>query len=387
MAAVTESATQRAEVSNYDIVNHWFDVATERLELRDGIAGVLRTPYREVQVQVPVKLPDGRIHTYAGYRVQHNAARGPFKGGIRFHPDVDLDEVRALASLMTWKTAITGIPFGGAKGGVNCPAYDLEPHDLERITRKFVDNIDLVLGPTRDIAAPDVGTSAQTMAWLMDEYGKMHGHSPAVVTGKPIALEGSYGREAATGRGVVHLLREAAGTLGLDPSGMRVVVQGFGNVGSWAARLAQEIGCRIVGISTRDAAIRNDEGIDVEALIQFQRKEEGSLEEFSGAEQVTALELLQIPCEAFIPAALGGMIHKENADLLDCRIVVEGANSPTTPAADEILADKGVYVVPDVIANAGGVVVSYFEWVQNLQHFRWDEREVNERLAKIMGRA
>src|SRR5690349_12522386 len=281
MTAVTESATQRAEVSNYDIVNHWFDVATERLELRDGIAGVLRTPYREVQVQVPVKLPDGRIHTYAGYRVQHNAARGPFKGGIRFHPDVDLDEVRALASLMTWKTAITGIPFGGAKGGVNCPA-----HDLERITRKFVDNIDLVLGPTRDIAAPDVGTSAQTMAWLMDEYGKMHGHSPAVVTGKPIALEGSYGREAATGRGVVHLLRAAAGNLGLDPSGMRVVVQGFGNVGSWAARLAQEIGCRIVGISTRDAAIRNDEGIDVEALIEFQRKEKGSLEEFPGAEQV-----------------------------------------------------------------------------------------------------
>jgi glutamate dehydrogenase (NAD(P)+) len=387
MPVATDAAVQRAEVSNYDIVNHWFDVATERLELRNGIGGVLRTPYREVQVQVPVKLPDGRIHTYAGYRVQHNSARGPFKGGIRFHPDVDLDEVRALASLMTWKTAITGIPFGGAKGGVNCPAYDLGPAELERIARTFMDNIDLLLGPNRDIAAPDVGTNSQTMAWLMDEYGKMHGHSPAVVTGKPIALEGSYGREAATGRGVVHMLQEAGEKVGLEASDMRVVVQGFGNVGSWAARLAQEIGCRIVGISTREAAIRNDDGIDVAALIDFQRKEEGELSDFPGAEQVSALDLLQIPCEAFIPAALGGMIHKQNAELLDCRILVEGANSPTTPAADEILEDKGVYVVPDVIANAGGVVVSYFEWVQNLQHFRWDERDVNERLAKIMSRA
>jgi glutamate dehydrogenase (NAD(P)+) len=387
MATVTDAAAQRAEVSNYEIVNHWFDVATERLELRDGIAGVLRTPYREVQVQVPLRLPDGSTQTYAGYRVQHNAARGPFKGGIRFHPDVDLDEVRALASLMTWKTAIAGIPFGGAKGGVNCPAYDLGPRELERIARTFMDNIDLLLGPNRDIAAPDVGTNAQTMAWLMDEYGKMHGHAPAVVTGKPIALEGSYGREAATGRGVVHMLEHAAEKVGIDPSGMRVVVQGFGNVGAWTARLAQRLGCSVVGISNRDAAIRNDEGIDVEALIEFRRREGDGLGDFPGAERISALELLQIPCEAFVPAALGGMIHKENAGLLDCRIVVEGANTPTTPAADEILADRGVYVVPDVIANAGGVVVSYFEWVQNLQHFRWSEREVNERLADNLQRA
>jgi glutamate dehydrogenase (NAD(P)+) len=221
----------------------------------------------------------------------------------------------------------------------------------------------------------------------MDEYGKMHGHAPAVVTGKPIALEGSYGREAATGRGVVHMLEYAAEKVGLQPSGMRVVVQGFGNVGAWTARLAQRLGCSVVGISNRDAAIRNDEGIDVEALIEFRRRQGDGLGDFPGAERISALELLQIPCEAFVPAALGGMIHKENAGLLDCRIVVEGANTPTTPAADEILADRGVYVVPDVIANAGGVVVSYFEWVQNLQHFRWSEREVNERLADNLQRA
>jgi glutamate dehydrogenase (NAD(P)+) len=382
-----DAAVQRAEVSNYEIVRHYFDVATQRLGLRDDVATVLRTPYREVQVQIPVTQADGRVHTYAGYRVQHNGARGPYKGGIRFHPEVDLDEVRALAALMTWKTAVAGIPFGGAKGGVNCPAYDLEPKELETIARTFMDNIDLLLGPMRDVAAPDVGTNAQTMAWLMDEYGKMHGHSPGVVTGKPIALEGSYGREAATGRGVIYTLNEAAGHLDLSPSDMRIVVQGFGNVGSWAARIAAELGCRIVGVSTRDHAIRNDDGIDVEALVRHLHTEGGQLDDFPEAEPVSALDLLQIPCEVFIPAALGGMIHKQNADLLDCRMIVEGANSPTTPAADEILADKGVYVVPDVIANAGGVIVSYFEWVQNLQHFRWDERQVNERLGNIMRRA
>ncbi|MFL5826549.1 MAG: Glu/Leu/Phe/Val family dehydrogenase [Thermoleophilaceae bacterium] len=377
---------QRAEISNLEIVNHWFSLAAERLGLREDIAAVLRSSYREVQVQIPVKLGDGKIHVFSGYRVQHNGARGPYKGGIRFHPEVDLDEVRALASLMTWKTAVAGIPYGGAKGGVNVPASDLNQNELERVSRSFIDKVDKMLGPTRDIPAPDVNTNAQTMAWMMDEYGKLHGHTPACVTGKPIALEGSYGREAATGRGLIYLLREAAPRLDLTPSGTRIVVQGFGNVGSWAARIAQQLGCRIVGVSDAQGAIADEAGIDVEALYQHLQLG-GLITEFEGVDHITPDELLALESEEIIPAALGGMIHKENADLLNCRMVIEGANSPTTPAADEILGEKGIYVVPDVLANAGGVIVSYFEWVQNLQHFRWDEREVNDRLGTIIRKA
>jgi glutamate dehydrogenase (NAD(P)+) len=376
-----------AEVSNFEIVSHYFDVAAERLGLRDDVAGVLRSSYREVQVQIPLKLSDGRIHTYSGYRVQHNGARGPYKGGVRFHPEVDLDEVRALAQLMTWKTAIVGIPFGGAKGGVNCPADQLKSGELQAIARSFMDKIEKVLGPTRDIPAPDVGTNAQTMAWLMDEYGKLHGHTPAVVTGKPIELEGSYGREAATGRGLIYMLREAAPRVGLSATDMRVVIQGFGNVGSWAARISRQLGCSLVGISNVEGAIRNDDGIDVDALHRHLHDEGGKLTEFDGGDQITPDELLEIPCDVFIPAALGGMINEGNAQRLKCRLIVEGANSPTTPAADDILTQEGVYIVPDVMANAGGVVVSYFEWVQNLQHFRWDEREVNDKLGTILRRA
>jgi glutamate dehydrogenase (NAD(P)+) len=375
---------QRAELSNYDIVNHYFGVAAERLGLREDIAAVVRSSYREVQVQIPVTLSDGRIHTYSGYRVQHNGARGPYKGGMRFHPEVDLDEVRALTQLMTWKTAIVGIPFGGAKGGINCPADQLEESELQKISRSFMDKIEKLLGPTRDIPAPDVGTNAQTMAWLMDEYGKLHGHTPAIVTGKPIALEGSYGREAATGRGLIYMLREAGPRVGLSPAETRIVVQGFGNVGSWAARISRQLGCPVVGISNADGAIRNDAGIELDALRRHLYEQDGRLTDFPGGEAITPDELLEIPCDVFIPAALGGMIHKQNADLLDCQMIIEGANSPTTPAADEILSDKGVYIVPDLLANAGGVVVSYFEWVQNLQHFRWDEREVNDKLGTIM---
>ncbi len=390
-SATTEQVTgaakpARAEVSNYEIVTHYFDAAAERLGVADDLRAVLSSAYREVRVQVPVRLSDGRIHVFSGYRVQHNGARGPYKGGVRYHPEVDLDEVRALASLMTWKTAITGIPFGGAKGGVNCPAHELERSEVERITRSFMDKIDKVLGPTRDIPAPDVNTNAQVMAWMMDEYGKLHGHSPAIVTGKPIALEGSYGREAATGRGLVFCYREAAPQLGLTPSETRFVIQGYGNVGSWAARIMQQLGCRMVGASDAYGAIRSDGGIDANALAAHVAAG-GQLPDFAGAEPIPAEDLLGITCEVFIPAALGGMIHADNADELDCKLVIEGANSPTTPTADEILTDKGVFIVPDVMANAGGVVVSYFEWVQNLQHFRWDEREVNDRLGTIMRRA
>ena len=377
----------RAEVSNYEIVSHWFDVAQERMGMADDVAAVLRSSYREVQVQIPVTLSDDKIHVFSGYRVQHNGARGPYKGGIRFHPEVDLDEVRALATLMTWKTAIVGIPFGGAKGGINCDSRKLESDELQRITRSFMDKIEKVLGPTRDIPAPDVGTNAQTMAWLMDEYGKLHGHTPAIVTGKPIALEGSYGREAATGRGVVYIFEEVAKKLDMKVEDARVVIQGYGNVGSWAARILHDMGAKIVGVSNAEGAIRNDDGIDAHALHEHVTEEAGEIGEFDDVESIEPDDLLEIDCDVFIPAALGGMIHKENADRLNCKVIVEGANSPTTPAADEILTDKGVYIAPDLLANAGGVIVSYFEWVQNLQHFRWDEDEVNEKLSKIIRRA
>jgi glutamate dehydrogenase (NAD(P)+) len=388
MTPRTRAKKKTAEVSNYDIVNHWFDVAAERMGLREDVAAVVRSSYREVQVQVPVTLADGKIHVFHGFRVQHNGARGPYKGGIRYHPEVDLDEVRALATLMTWKTAVAGIPFGGAKGGVNCDAGQLDEGELQQVTRSFIDKIEKVLGPQRDIPAPDVGTNAQTMAWMMDEYGKLHGHTPAIVTGKPIALEGSYGREAATGRGIVHMFREAAPGIGLQPADCRVVLQGFGNVGSWAARIIAQLGATVIAVSDAHGAVRAEDGLDPEALARHVG-EGGKVAEFAGegAEPISPDELLATECEVFIPAALGGMIHEANADSINARMLVEGANSPTTPKADAILADKGVHVVPDVMANAGGVVVSYFEWVQNLQHFRWDEREVNEKLGTIMRRS
>jgi glutamate dehydrogenase (NAD(P)+) len=381
-----------AEVSNYEIVTHYFDDAAERLGLRDDVATILKTSYREVRVQVPLLRDDGQIHVYTGFRVQHNGARGPYKGGIRFHPEVDLDEVRALASLMTWKTAVAGIPFGGAKGGVDCPAREMTARELQQVARSFMDKIEKVLGPTRDIPAPDVNTNAQTMAWMMDEYGKLHGHTPACVTGKPISLEGSFGREAATGRGLAYLYEEAAPEFGLEPETTRFVVQGYGNVGSWAARLMQDLGCKLVGASDSRGAVRSDAGIDAYALARHVRgggrvADFADVEGVEGVDTIEPDDLLATDCEVFIPAALGGMIHAENADRLRARVVIEGANGPTTPKADAILAGNGVHVIPDVMANAGGVVVSYFEWVQNMQHLRWDEDDVNARLRKILRRA
>ncbi len=379
---------ERAEVSNYDIVGHYFTVAADRLGVPDDLRAVLQSSYREVRVQIPIRRQDGKMHVYSGYRVQHNGARGPYKGGIRYHAEVDLDEVRALASLMSWKTAIVGIPYGGAKGGVNCPSGDITKEEKERITRSFIDKIEKVLGPMRDIPAPDVGTDAQVMAWMMDEYGKLHGHTPAIVTGKPIALEGSYGRESATGRGLVYVYREAAPSLGLIPSETRVVIQGFGKVGSWAGRIMDGLGCTLVGASDASGAIHSEAGIDAQALAQHTSRGGRVAElEGEGIEAISPQELLGVECEVFIPAALGGLIHEGNADLLRCAVLLEGANSPTTPNADRILTDKGITVIPDVMANAGGVVVSYFEWVQNLQHFRWDEREVNDKLGSILRRS
>src|SRR3954462_10199297 len=295
---------QRAEVSNLDIVRHYLDLAVDRLDLREDLRTVFWSPYREVTVQIPVKLSDGKIHVYSGYRIQHNGARGPYKGGVRFHPEVDVDEVRALASLMTWKTAVAGVPFGGAKGGVNCPADRLERSEVQKVARSFMDKVEKVLGPTRDIAAPDINTNAQVMAWLMDEYGKLHGHTPAIVTGKPIALEGSYGREAATGRGCVYMFREAAPHLGLSPADTTFVVQGYGNVGSWAARIMQQLGATMVGVSDATGAIRNDGGIDANAL-HSHIGTGGRLTEFDGGEEIPPADLVSIPCDVFIPAALG----------------------------------------------------------------------------------
>src|SRR5438552_2192776 len=299
---------QRAEVSNLDIVRHYFDSAADRLKLPDDLRVVFWTPYREVTVQIPVRLSDGKVHVYSGYRIQHNGARGPYKGGVRFHPEVDVDEVRALASLMTWKTAVAGVPFGGAKGGVNGPAGELQQSELQKIARSFMDKIEKILGPTRDIPAPDINTNAQVMAWFMDEYGKLHGHTPAICTGKPIALEGSYGREAATGRGCVYMFREAAPHLGLSPAETTFVVQGYGNVGSWAARIMQQLGARMVGVANATGAIRNDGGIDANALHDHIATG-GAITEFEGAEQMDPADLVAVPCDVFIPAALGGMIH------------------------------------------------------------------------------
>ncbi len=380
--------TAPAEISAFETVRRNFHAAADRIALPDDLRTLLLTAYREVRVAIPVRLSDGEVKTFSGYRVQHNHARGPFKGGMRFHPSVDLDETRALASLMTWKTAIVGVPFGGAKGGVDCDPKALTHGELEKLTRALVQRIDPVLGPTRDIPAPDVNTNAQVMAWIMDEYGKAHGYSPAVVTGKPIALEGSYGREAATARGLVYMLREAAAAVDVVAKEATVAIQGYGNVGSWVGRLMQRLGAKVVAVSDASGAIRCERGLDAERLAVHVGAG-GTVAEFEadGVEPVSPAEFLATPCDVFVPAALGGMLHADNAELLQARMVVEGANNPTTPAADEILRDKGVFVVPDVMANAGGVVVSYFEWVQNQQHFRWEEREVNDKLGSIMRRA
>lgn len=383
---VNGSGSPAAESSCLETVNHHVDSAAERLGLSDDIHSVIRGSYRETAVQVPLKLANGDVQMYTGFRVQHSGARGPYKGGLRYHENVDLSEVRAMASLMSWKTAIADLPFGGAKGGVNCPANELSRSETQSVTRTFMNKISKVLGPTRDIMAPDLGTDAQVMAWLMDEYGKMHGHTPAIVTGKPISLGGSYGREQAPARGLVYLFREVAREVGLIPSGARVAIQGFGQVGSWTARLMQQLGCTIVAISNRSGAIKSARGIDAEACHRF-LAEGGKLVEYRDADAIDREELIAQECDVLVPAAIAGTINEQSAGRLNCRILLEGANGPTTPAADDVLGSKGVLVIPDVMANAGGVVVSYFEWVQNLQNLRWEEREINDRLGTIMRRA
>lgn len=361
-----------------------FDIAAEKLNLEDGMRKILKSPVREITVNIPVMLDDGRMEVFTGYRVQHSIARGPGKGGIRFAPDVTLDEVRALASWMTWKCAVVNIPFGGAKGGVICQPNMMSDGELERVTRRYTAEIIEFLGPERDVPAPDVNTNERTMAWIMDTYS-MHARQTvtAVVTGKPMSLGGSLGRPEATGRGCMLMAREALKKLGLTSGTPRVVIQGFGNVGGMAARLMSRLGYRIICIVEYDGAVFNAAGLDIEALMEH-RKETGSIRQFAGGEDMDKAEALFLECEVLVPAATENVIHSGNADRLRCRILVEGANGPTTSPADDILAAKGIFVLPDILANAGGVTVSYFEWVQDRQGFFWNEALVNERLEEIM---
>jgi glutamate dehydrogenase (NAD(P)+) len=373
-------------MSPFEAATFFFHQSADRLGLRDDMREVLSTTYRELAVQVPLRMDDGKMVVLRGYRIQHNGARGPYKGGVRYHESADLDEVRALAALMTWKNALIDVPFGGAKGGVQCEPGLLSRGELERLTRRFTDMISYIIGVTRDIPAPDMGTNAQVMAWMMDAYGKKNGYSPGIVTGKPVELGGSPGREEATGRGVVICAREVAKRKGVNFEGARVVIQGFGNVGYWTAKLGAEMGVTVVGVSDVGGGVYNDKGLDLVAL-EGHLEDSLSLADFSGAESVTNEELLELECDILIPAAVHGVINTGNAGDIKAPIIVEAANGPTTPAADEMLNERGVTIVPDILANAGGVTVSYFEWVQNIQHFPWDADQVNLQLEKRMTRA
>ncbi|HEU4950348.1 MAG TPA: Glu/Leu/Phe/Val dehydrogenase dimerization domain-containing protein [Holophagaceae bacterium] len=374
-------------INLFENVNRQFDEAADILGMAPEVRDVLKTPYREVAVALPIRMDDGTLKVFHGYRVQHNGVRGPQKGGIRFHPEVDLDDVRALASLMTWKTAVVNIPFGGAKGGIQCDPSKMSLHELESLTRRYTAKISMVLGPTRDIPAPDVNTNAQTMAWVMDEYGRKAGYQPACVTGKPIELGGSQGREAATGKGVAIITREACGALGLDLKGARVVLQGFGNVGSFTAKFLDEMGAKIVAVADHAGGVRNAAGLDVKALAAHVKANKGTVAGFPGGEAFAKEEVFAQDCDILIPAALGGVLTKDTAPTVKAKLIVEGANAPTTTVADHIFQERGITVIPDILANAGGVTVSYFEWVQNLQQFFWDEAEVFAKEEKIMVQA
>ncbi len=361
-----------------------FDIAADILNLDPGLRQVLRVPQRELTVNFPVKMDDGRIEVFTGFRIQHNINRGPAKGGIRYHPSVELNEVRALAMWMTWKCATVNIPYGGAKGGVILDPKKLSLSELERLTRRYTTEVSLLIGPDRDIPAPDVGTTPQVMAWIMDTYSMHSGHTvPAVVTGKPLNIGGSHGRNEATARGLVYILREAAKDLSFDITGAKVAIQGFGNAGAISAQLLNEIGATIVAVSDSRGGIYNRSGLPIGDLLAHKART-GSVVDFPGADRVTNQELLELPCDVLIPAALENQITARNAGRIKARIIGEAANGPTTPDADEILYDRGVFIIPDILANAGGVTVSYFEWVQGLQEFFWTEREVNAQLDRIM---
>ncbi len=361
-----------------------FDIAADRLHLDPNMRGILRECQRELIVHFPVRMQDGAVKVFTGYRVQHNTSRGPGKGGIRYHPSVSLNEIKALAMWMTWKCAVVGIPYGGAKGGVVCDPKQMTAQQVETLTRRYTTEISLLIGPDRDIPAPDVNTNSQTMAWIMDTFSMHQGHTvPAVVTGKPLSIGGSEGRNEATARGTVYTIIEAAKALGLDLEGARVVVQGFGNAGMFSAKLMAELGATVVGVSDTSGGITRSKGLDVAKVEAFKR-ETGRVQGLPGADRITNAELLELDCDVLIPAAIENQIGAHNAADIKAKIVAEAANGPTSPEADRILHDKGVMLIPDILCNAGGVTVSYFEWVQDLQNLFWREATINARLKEVM---
>ncbi|MGE3271697.1 MAG: Glu/Leu/Phe/Val dehydrogenase [Chloroflexota bacterium] len=377
----------RTSESSFAIAQTQFEVAADHLRLNPGVRAVLREPRRELTVRFPVEMDDGTVKLFTGYRVQHDLSRGPAKGGIRFSPDVTIDEVKAMAMWMTWKCAVVRIPYGGAKGAVVCRPKELSQRELERMTRRYTTEISMLLGPERDIPAPDLNTNAQTMAWIMDTISMHQGYSvPGVVTGKPIAIGGSEGRQDATGRGLVYCVQEAAKAIKLDLRGARVAIQGFGTVGEAAARFLSEAGAHIVAIGDSRGTIHRADGIDL-SLARRQRQETGSVGDTPRTEQISHDALFEVDCDILVPAAIEGQITGRNARQVKARLIAEGANGPTTPEADAILRERGVTIIPDILCNAGGVTVSYFEWVQDREAFFWTLEEINARLRRIMTRA
>ena len=372
---------------SFESVNLYFQRAADQLGLPEELRTLLMMATREVQVQIPVDMDNGKLATFVGYRVQHNRARGPMKGGLRYHHEVDLDEVRSLASLMTWKTAVVNIPYGGAKGGIAVDVRKLSVIELERITRRFVDEIHDIIGPDTDIPAPDMGTDHRVMAWIMNQYSKYHGFNPGIVTGKPVEYYGIPGREEATGRGVGLLTVKMLQRLRRKSEGATIAIQGFGNVGSHTAKYLHEAGCRVVAISDSTGAYYRQEGIDVPEALRYSMHNGHLLRGYPDADMITNAALLELDVDVLIPAAIGGVITAENAPRIKAPIIVEAANAPTQPAADDILAERGKTVLPDVLANAGGVTVSYFEWAQNRQFYRWNLDRVRQELDKTLNTA
>ncbi len=376
-------STKLEELDTLGSVHHNVGEAADALQLGERERKLILSPYREVRVELPVRMDDGRWEVYHGYRVQHDNTRGPFKGGIRYHPTVNEEEVTALAMLMTWKTAVVGLPFGGAKGGINCDPSKMSKSEVQQLTRRFVRRLGNIIGPEEDIPAPDVNTNPQVMAWIVDEYSGMNGYRPGVVTGKPVELGGTVGRVDATGRGCAWIAEGALARLGKKLAGSTVVLQGFGNVGSHAAQVSHELGAKVIAVSDVRGGVWNKDGLDIPALINHINRT-GSVVEFDSSEPIGNEDLLCLDCDVLIPAALDGVITASNAERVRAKLIVEGANAPTTAGADAILERKGVTIVPDILANAGGVTVSYFEWSQNMQHYYWNVDRVREELKLIL---
>ena len=369
--------------SSTDPTSAAYAQAVKELGLKSNIAKALEIPDRELTVEVPFRRDNGEVESVIGFRVQHNNTRGPFKGGIRYHEHVDIDEVRSLATLMTWKTSLLDIPYGGGKGGIGVDPRKYSKTELERMSRRFFRAIDPIIGVNVDIPAPDVNTNAQVMSWFMDEYSQLHGYSPAIVTGKPLELGGSAGREAATGKGTAVITRETARNWNIDLKNSKVVIQGFGNVGSYAAKFLHEYGCKIIAVSDVTGGLYDPDGLDIDSLFEYNYANK-TIDGFDQGKKITNDELLALECDFLIPAALGSAINEKNVDSLNCKVIVEAANGPVTGSAANKLWNKKIAIIPDILTNAGGVTVSYFEWVQNLQQFKWTEDDVNQKLEDKM---